>query len=267
MENLLILLAITILQEVFLWITPDHNIAKRFVQTLKSTSHCVIFRSAHYNFPVLTLKVLQIFSRIQTFVNLSNQKAVTIIEFFVVLNWSISFGQINNAVLWKIFLIDAKITRLLLKKTLVRPYINGISFKANFFSSYCCFNPAIRKNISCFNPLWPEKYHCQFHQIENVVQLNIRPEKYQTKYQKASQRASRTNQTRQKKRFFFTCRPIVLFKKFKIIFPEHPGFLLGWIAGISRLWDAVKIPYWDFWADVPSFFLVEIIQLLRSRSL
>ena len=147
MENLLILLAITILQDVFLRITPDHNIAKRFVQTLKSTSHCVIFRSAHYNFPVLTLKVLQIFSRIQTFVNLSNQKAVTIVEFFVDLNWAISFAQINNAVLWKIFLIDAKITRLLLKKTLVRPYINGISFKANFFSSYRCFNPAIRKNI------------------------------------------------------------------------------------------------------------------------
>lgn len=97
------------------------------------------------------------------------------------------------------------------------------------------------------------------------MQLKIRPEKYQTKYQKTSQRASRTNQTRQK--FFFICRPIVLFKKFKIIFFEHPGFLLGWIAEISRLGDAVKIPYWDFWADLPSFFLVEIILLLRSRSL
>ena len=71
-ENLQILFAITIVQELLLWITSDHDIAKCFVQALEGSSHFIVFRPVYFHLPILILVVLQIFRWIQAFVNLSD---------------------------------------------------------------------------------------------------------------------------------------------------------------------------------------------------
>ena len=90
---------------------------------------------------------VQIFRRIQALIDLPNQKHISIVNFFIVLNRLTTLIKIEYAVLREIFLFNAEIALLLLKITVVRPYVNGIFFKASFFCSYRCLNTVIRENV------------------------------------------------------------------------------------------------------------------------
>ena len=79
---------------------------------------------------------------------------VGIITFFIVLYRLIPLVKIKNTIFRKVLFFDTKVTRLLLKITIFRPYVNGICLKITFLFSYCYLNPLSEKIFFDMNILF-----------------------------------------------------------------------------------------------------------------
>ena len=125
------------------------------------TRNRIVTRTEHLNFPILKLICLNILTRVQTLVYLSEQKIISIIHSLIVLIRLIALIKVYYALFRHVFFVHALVARLLLKITIIWPNINSISLKASLFNSN--LNSIINKNIFCHRD-----FICIFNYLRNT---------------------------------------------------------------------------------------------------
>lgn len=201
------MLAVSLVKEVLLWITPDHDIARWL---------------SHRGFCPL--------------INQSNKEIISIVNSFIVLNWLISLNDIENGVLQKVLLIYTKVTWLLLKKpysghtsmvSLVLPFSNLLAIRivSSVLSGKTKFDS--HRNLSRIsNSLRNAIVNCGWQS-----RLPYREKKPAWINKEPTQASSDVAKREAKKHITFT---LILFIKFRIISTKQFRFLINRVGGLRN---------------------------------